>query len=147
MEHIFPTVCRLKLISNWFSSLAVSSELVENSKLVVSSTAPFIGSLEPTWPLHRFLSLVFLPNLSILFLGGERLNRVYDPGFLLQQALATFPHGRREVEFCVTGRGGRDGGGGEAAAQTESGLSRRFSNYTLETNQPEHCFLISRTKQ
>lgn len=29
----------------------------------------------------------------------------------------------------------------------ESSLSRRFSNYTLETNQPEHCFLISRTKQ
>lgn len=29
----------------------------------------------------------------------------------------------------------------------ESTLSRRFSNYTLETNQPEHCFLISRTKQ
>lgn len=37
--------------------------------------------------------------------------------------------------------------GGEAGTQMESPLSRRFSNYTLETNQPEHCFLISRTKQ
>lgn len=36
---------------------------------------------------------------------------------------------------------------GEAGTQMESSLSRRFSNYTLETNQPEHCFLISRTKQ
>lgn len=73
---------------------------------------------------------------------GGGLNKVYDPGFLLQQALEPFPHGRMEVVV----EGGR-GGGGEAAAQTESGLSRRFSNYTLETNQPEHCFLISRTKQ
>lgn len=36
---------------------------------------------------------------------------------------------------------------GEAGSPMESSLSRRFSNYTLETNQPEHCFLISRTKQ
>lgn len=60
--------------------------------------------LEPTWPLHRLLSFVFVLNPSILFLGG-RLNKVYDPGFLLQQALTPFPHGRVEVELWVTGEG------------------------------------------
>lgn len=30
---------------------------------------------------------------------------MYDPGFLLQQALAAFPHGRMEVELSVTGKG------------------------------------------
>lgn len=37
--------------------------------------------------------------------------------------------------------------GGGWHSDGESTLGRRFSNYTLETNQPEHCFLISRTKQ
>lgn len=98
--------------------------------------------LEPTWLLHLLLILRLCSEILGSFFWGGRLNKVYDPGFLLQQTLEPFPHGRMEVVVE-----GRRGGGGEAAAQTESGLSRRFSNYTLETNQPEHCFLISRTKQ
>lgn len=112
------------------------------------STAPLIRYFEADARTHlaaapspRPSSLFGILGSFIWWCGG--LNKVYDPGFLLQQALEPFPHGRMEVVV----EGGRGGGGGEAAAQTESGLSRRFSNYTLETNQPEHCFLISRTKQ
>lgn len=51
------------------------------------------------------------------------------------------------LAFCISKLSHRILTVGGGATQTESALSRRFSNYTLETNQPEHCFLISRTKQ
>ena len=70
-------------------------------------------------------------QLCLVSLGVFWINEDHDPGFLHHQALTLFPHGQR----------------GEAGTQMESTLSRRFGNYTLETNQPEHCFLISRTKQ
>ena len=36
---------------------------------------------------------------------------------------------------------------GVSGSLTGSSLGRQFGNYTLETNLPEHCSLISRTKQ
>lgn len=82
---------------------------------------------------HALQIAITSPCPSSLFriLRPVWVNEVHDPGFLHRQTLTSFLHSW----------------GGEAGTQMESTLSRRFSNYTLETNQPEHCFLINRTKQ
>lgn len=88
-------------------------------------------------PVRRTVSPCIQPSplpvldLCLESLGVFWVNEVHDPCFLHHRALTSFLHGR----------------GGETGTQMESTLSRLFSNYTLETNQPEHCFLISRTKQ
>lgn len=80
------------------------------------SAAPLIRYFEADARTH--LAAAPSPRPSSLFeiLGsfifGGGLNKVYDPGFLLQQALEPFPHGRMEV-VVEGGRGGAGGGGEE----------------------------------
>lgn len=88
-----------------------------------------------TFLAHTLFLLTLFPTCSpFLFgvFGNFGVNLVQDLSFLHHQALTSFPHGQ-------AGRGWHSDG--------KLSLGRRFSNYTLETNQPEHCFLISRTKQ